>query len=196
MTNIVCYMGGCCGDLVAAMFDKTDCVVRHSAVMLPSERTKLKKPHLFASDSEKDQYIDSCKNFASIVSHDIEYHLRKNHEFITVAVTNFQDALWAAKRFKHLHRPHVWNEMVAGSGANTIEQYAEMMLDYTARVTTKSNLVINLTDIIDGNLLDILSPIVEITEGKKKFYANWISVQHFSYDRSMQLLRRGFVVGA
>ena len=46
---IVCYTGGTAGDIVARIIDNQE---------LSKDRQRLKKPHLFFSDKEKDQSIN------------------------------------------------------------------------------------------------------------------------------------------
>ena len=194
MTNIVCYMGGCCGDLIAAMIDATDVSLTHHTVRLPEERRKLKKPHLFASDQEKDDYIAHCEKFGSIVSHDADYHIKNNHKFITVRVTDKEHAAWAAKRFQHLHKPHVWEEMSKFSGVSTTEQYAQLILDYSSWIEQHAFASIDLADIVNGNLIPALQNLG--IAGNDNFYRHWIAVQYFKAAQSTALLKRGFVVGA
>ena len=111
--NIVCYTGGTCGDMISAILDPIGTRFRHTAVMIDhADRSRLKKPHLFQSDQEKDQYlIEIEKKYQSIPSHDLDYHVRKKHNFIGITVQDKAVALWAAKRFKQLHRAHVWYQM-------------------------------------------------------------------------------------
>lgn len=194
MTNIVCYMGGSCGDLIAAIFDTTGCVFRNSAVGIPSERTKLKKPHLFASESDKDLYLESCKDFPSIVSHDPEYHLKNKHKFITVSIDNYKDAIWAAKRFKHLHKPRVWTEMTSASGADSVEKYAQMMIDYSSWLAPHAHKVVHLSAILNGELFAALGDCVTVTKQKTNFYHNWLGLQYLPFKRSWHLLRKGIAI--
>ena len=60
--NIVCYMGGTCGDLIVSVIDPKHTKFHESAMKLPLERYKLKKPHLFSNDEEKTEYIKSLED--------------------------------------------------------------------------------------------------------------------------------------
>jgi hypothetical protein len=146
-------MGGTCGDLVTAMIDSTDVTLTDGSIKFPSDRIRLKKPHTFASDNEKDLVVESSV-YRSISSHDYDYHLRKGHKILSVGIDNTAAATWCAERFKNLHKPHVWKEMSLRCGANTIEEYAQMYMDFTNMVKTNPNAtVISINDILTGNLL-------------------------------------------
>jgi hypothetical protein len=85
--KIVCYTGGTCGDLITAMIDHRDSMFAHRAVMHDMYRQRLKKPLTFADDIEKNQYLlDISKKYHSIPSHDLDYHVKQLHEFISIPV--------------------------------------------------------------------------------------------------------------
>ena len=149
MTEIICYTGGTCGDMIAALIDPLDIVFCNGAVLHVSERTRLKKPHTFANDDEKDQYLAEV-DYLAIPSHDLNYHVTRNHSFISTIVTDMKTALWAATRFKQLHRPHVWEEMSRVCGAGTVKDYAQMLIDYSNMVQHLTNRTISVKDIRDG----------------------------------------------
>ena len=77
--NIVVYTGGTCGDLLGALIDPSSAKVTGTTMSLDPHQQKLKKPQNFNTDEEKDTYIQSV-NFNSIVSHDTEYHKRRNDQ--------------------------------------------------------------------------------------------------------------------
>jgi glycerol kinase len=174
--NIVCYTGGTCGDMISAILDPVGTRFRHTAVMIEdSDRSRLKKPHLFQSDQEKDQYlIEIEKKYQSIPSHDLDYHVRKKHDFIGITVQDKATALWAAKRFKQLHRAHVWEEMTALSGVNSVEEYAQMMIDFSNLITQHTDRVVSLESIRAGTALD--NPILKTAS--KNLYRNWLDLQN------------------
>jgi hypothetical protein len=65
--NIVCYTGGTCGDMVSAILDVSGAYFKNTTVMFDQDRIQLKKPHLFASDQLKDQYlVEIAKKYKSI----------------------------------------------------------------------------------------------------------------------------------
>jgi hypothetical protein len=162
VTQIVCYTGGTCGDLITAMIDVRGAQVSNNAIRHDRKREKLKKPHLFGSDDEKDRYLIeiSCM-YDSIPSHDLNYHLDRGHDFITVVVRDQLTALWAAERFKKLHRPHVWEEMQKSCGADSVEDYAKILIDFSNMVSTKTTKIIRLEKILSGDavkeLVDLLN---------------------------------------
>jgi hypothetical protein len=175
--TIVCYTGGTCGDLITALIDSRDVWVDDKSVRLPQIRQYLKKPHQFANDQEKDQYICSIsKQYLSIPSHDFEYHKKNNHSIITIEVDTDSAALWAAKRFKQLHRDHVWQQMIATCGADSVQSYAQIMIDFSKMAVNCAQRSIKLTDIINGRALDVLESWPEITVAvdAKTIYNKWL----------------------
>lgn len=178
MINIICYTGGTCGDLVAAIIDPTGCKFYQNAVMHAPDRIKLKKSHLFNNNEEKDQYIDTVgKQYLSIPSHDIDYHIDRKHNFIGITVHDKKTAIWAANRFKKLHRPSVWEEMCNACGAKTVDDYAQILIDYSYMVSNHTNRLIKLEDIINGNAIDSLIQL-GIEKPSVNLYNNWLAIHN------------------
>lgn len=172
--NIVCYAGGTCGDMISAILDTTGAQFKNTTVMLDQDRTRLKKPHLFKADTEKDQYLmDMAKKYQSIPSHDLKYHIQRRHDFVGITVQDKTVSMWAAERFKRLHRPHVWAEMTAVCGADSIEGYAQMMIDFSNLVAQHTDRIVTLESIRAGTALD--NPILKTAN--KEFYFNWLDLQ-------------------
>jgi hypothetical protein len=179
-------MGGACGDLVMSVIDSVGSKMKDGRVYtkgydpedINTLRFKLKKPHVFSSDEKKDQFlIDISSSYSSIPSHDTEYHIKRNHQFITVVVSDEETALWASERFKSYHRPHIWDEMVIACGANSVEGYAEMLLNYTKRITQYTDKVIDIrSDILSGKLIEKMQGFVDTTLDID-FYNIWLSQQ-------------------
>jgi hypothetical protein len=172
--NIICYTGGTCGDVITALFDSTGTSYRGNTVMIDADRSRLKKPHEFANDTDKDQYLaEMSTKYRSIPSHDLAYHTNRQHEFIGITVRDQAVALWAAQRFKDLHRPHVWAEMTAACGAHTVEDYAQMMLHFSNLIVQHTNKIVTLESIREGTALQ--NPILENTNNN--FYNIWLKLQ-------------------
>ena len=172
---IIVYTGGTCGDLLGALIDPSCASVIKTTMSLDPEQQRLKKPHNFNSDDEKDLYIKNVQ-FKSIVSHDIEYHKRKNHDFISIVVEDYKLALWAATRFKNLHRPEVWEEMKKIGGAGTVEEYAQLVLDYSNMVKKYAKHTIELQDIVSGKAITCLNTFVSIPEESNPLYKKWLKL--------------------
>jgi hypothetical protein len=172
--DFVVYMGGTCGDLITAMIDSTDARLGDQGqVMLSPDRVKLKKPHQFANDSERDHYVQQALlNYRILSSHDIQYHQRKQHQFLAIGVKNYITATWAAQRFKDLHQPHVWEEMMQACGAETVGQYAETMLHYTTLVESLATQMIWLEDILAGEVHKQLQNYFQTVD--VEFYQLWL----------------------
>jgi hypothetical protein len=176
--TIVCYTGGTCGDLISALIDPTHARFQDRSVIHTNNRQLLKKPHTFANNEEKDRYVnDISTQYLSIPSHDLDYHVQRGHKFISITVQDFNVAMWAAQRFKKLHRPQVWQEMQTKCGASTIEDYAQMLIHYSNMVATHTNNIVKLEDIQNGLALDSLKKL-GINVLSKNLYQNWLDLQN------------------
>ena len=176
--KIVCYTGGTCGDLISALIDPTHVKFENTAVMHLANRQRLKKPHTFDNNKEKDQYINEISTqYLSIPSHDLDYHIQQSHQFIAITVQDSEIAMWAARRFQALHRPHVWQEMQTKCGAATIEEYAQMMIDYSNMIVNHTTDIVKLEDIRNGQAIQALAKL-GINSTHKNLYQNWLDLQN------------------
>jgi hypothetical protein len=187
MKHIVVYMGGTCGDLVTALLDPF-CIEfgPHGNVVISENRSRLKKPHLFDSDTDKDQYLNDTFDWCdSLPSHDLDYHVRQHHKFIGIVVNTAECANWAASRFQKLHRPEVWEEMVRACGATDVDGYAQMILDFSNMLALHTQDVLSLEDILAGNAITQLHKITNcpLTSSVHIFYQHWLETQ--SYNETM-----------
>lgn len=179
MTFVV-YMGGTCGDLLTSLIDWSGSEINPttSAMRIATDRQRLKKPHLFANDQERDQYVQNmCYKYKSLPSHDLEYHQRHSHKFITITVDTFCSALWAATRFQRMHRPQVWQEVQRLRGINTVTDYANMILDYSSMIKPLANSVITLDSILSGTATNDLEKLgFDIAQDVKQLhYPQWLN---------------------
>lgn len=178
--QIVCYAGGTCGDLLTALIDPVDVVLKNQHISHTSERSKLKKHFLFDSTDEKDRYVEVIGDrYKSIPSHDLDYHLLKNHQFITITVSDTVTAEWAASRFRNLHHPRVWQEMMQACGAKTVEEYAQTLIDYSRMVMSRASIIIRLEDICAGLAINVLTDIFakDLPLESHKIYDQWLQAQ-------------------
>jgi hypothetical protein len=160
---IICYTGGTAGDIISRIIDPSE---------LSLDRQRLKKPHLFSSVEEKDQYIVNS-TWNSLPSHDFEYHRLKQHRILGIQCRDMQSAMWAAQRFKEIHRPHVWEEMSRACGANTIEQYAQMIIDFGNMIASYTSDVLYLDRIIAGNAIEDLG-LLGLPVPGAELYNKWL----------------------
>lgn len=160
---IVCYTGGTAGDIVSQILDPSE---------LSFNRQRLKKPHTFGTNKEKDLFLLSSL-WKSVPSHDFAYHQQSNHSILGIVCNNFDSAIWAAERFKKLHRPHVWQEMTSYCGANDIEAYAQNIIDFGKMVEQYTNNVLYLDSIISGSAIIDLHQLGYQTPGIH-LYDQWL----------------------
>lgn len=178
MTTVVCYMGGTAGDLVTAVIDTQHAVLNQNVISHAPSRSALKKPHNFADDLQKIQYLDSVQ-YDSVPSHDFDFHYKYQHNMILVTVETMETALWAAKRFCALHRPHVWEEMTKHCGASTTASYAQALLDFSNLNQQKVTKTVSLESVLNGSLiarLQQLTPIKDLN-ASQQLYLSWLEAQ-------------------
>lgn len=158
--TIVVYMGGSCGDLVTALLDTADAKFdkENKRVLLNPQRCKLKKPHLFANNKEKEHFLENIfQTYNSIPSHDLEWHIQRTDPFLGIKVSSRQTAIWAAERFKKLHKPHVWEEVKLATNINSTDQYADLLLHYGKKITSHTDKLLDLDEILNGLAIKKLS---------------------------------------
>jgi hypothetical protein len=161
---IVCFVGGTAGDIVTQILDPSD---------LTLQRQRLKKPMEFENDSLKDHFISTSK-YKSLPSHDFEYHCKNKHKILGVVCRYQSNALWAADRFKKLHRPHVWKSMTAFCGADSVDAYAQVILEFGKMLASYTNNVLYLDDIINGHVINRIQDLGYRTPGEQA-YSKWLT---------------------
>ena len=178
MTTVICYMGGTAGDLITALIDPQDAELDKNVISHVPARSALKKPHTFASDSQKIQYLDSV-NYASVPSHDFEFHCQYQHDIILVIVETMEAALWAANRFSALHRARVWKEMTLHCGADTTASYAQALLDFSNVNRKRVTRTVCLESVLNGSLINCLQELVPIKnlDASQRLYQQWLAAQ-------------------
>ena len=170
-------MGGTCGDLITAVIDPTNATITGPSMTMGKDRVKLKKPHLFNSIDEKDRYIQSMTaHYRSLPSHDTTYHIDRGHDFISVIVQDMPSAQWATTRFKTLHHPDIWQEMLSITGFKDENSYAECMIHYSELVMKHTDKCIELSSIVNGNMIGLLSKYVS-TPLHTNIYSTWLRYQ-------------------
>lgn len=180
--TIVVYMGGCCGDLVTALIDHNDVDlnIAFRTVRLSEQRQRLKKHYEFVDDQEKDSYLNNIsRTYNSVPSHDIDYHVSRQHSFIGITVTDPSTALWAATRFRDAHRPEVWHNITQTCGIQHVEEYAQLLLDYSSMLSSRTDFLVDVKTIRQGALLSQLELLVarKVSHKAHNCYRNWLDMQ-------------------
>lgn len=171
-------MGGTCGDLVTALIDPRDSMLQGTTVQHVAERTRLKKPHEFALSTDKDCYMRTLR-WHSIPSHDLDYHLSRQHQIIGIQIKSLAAALWAARRFQNLHHPRVWQQMQERCGAKDTDHYAVIMMDFGSWVAQKVARCIDLECILEGRADHELAVRfgIDVSLSARELYRSWLANQ-------------------
>jgi hypothetical protein len=171
--HIVCYAGGTCGDLITALIDHRDCTLEQGRVRVGADRSRLKKPHGFSNCQQKDAYVASMSGcYSSLPSHDLDYHVERRHDFIGITVCQPDLAKWAAARFQCMHPAHVWQEMMRHCGAESLDQYAQVLLDFGTVISQRTSKTIDLREILDGTVIHTLERLID-RPINDAFYHDW-----------------------
>lgn len=181
--HYVVYMGGTCGDLVSAVIDNRGNSVDGTKIQMQVTRALLKKPYIFKDSAEKLRYLDEIKDmYTCIPSHDVEFHIEQVHDIIGIAVETEYIANWCAERFKAVHRPAVWEQVCKSMNIETVNDYAEMLLNYsTGVIKPATNNIITVEEILDGKLCEKLHSF-GIDTLDEELYNNWINAQWIKDD--------------
>lgn len=178
MKTLVVYNGGAAGDLVSAMLDYRGAhITDEGRVRHDPSREWLKKPHQFGTDLHKDMYLTQAFAYwDSLPSHDIQYHIARNHDFVGVVVRTKLAAAWAANRFRNLHPESVWSEMQTAAKVQDVDGYAQMMLDFSNLVAEHTENVLSLEDILQGHAVQVLESITgePVSDIGQEFYRQWL----------------------
>lgn len=168
---LVVFAGGTCGDIVCELIDKGT-----MPIFEDKYRSKLKHLDQFKDDAEKLKFMKEAENkFKSIPSHDLDFHIEHQHNFIGITATDSQDRLWASERFKRKNQPESWQVMTAISGADSIESYAEVIDQMTQRIQITKQPTIDLKDIRKGQLIERLNALnIQLISGAKDHYQQWL----------------------
>jgi hypothetical protein len=182
----VVYMGGCCGDLITGMLDLRDVGfdIAGSKMRMPLERQRLKQPYTFASDQEKDHYLQHISlEYTSVPSHDLEYHVSRAHWFLGIRVQDPDIARWAAQRFQQTHRPQVWHSVKKAWNIDNTEQYAQLLLDWSSKISAATPNILDLEDIVSGHIVPVLEHHIgrELERHAVNCYRNWQHIQNGTF---------------
>lgn len=176
-------MGGACGDLITSMIDLQDSRldVQSRTIKMPLHRQQLKKPHVFPDDLDKDRYLDSMALlYSSVPSHDIDYHVMRGHRFVGIRVQDLNMALWAAQRFRDVHRPEVWRSVTHHCNITSVAQYAQLMLDHGRMIGQHTVELLELEDIVSGRVVPALEHIIgrKLAADAVNYYSAWQTLQN------------------
>lgn len=175
MAELILYMGGCCGDIITGLIDTKGISIESGKCVILEQRERLKRSFSFENDTQKDEYIkDASVYWKSLPSHDAEYHIQNNHKYLGVVCSDRNTALWAATRFRGFYSDTVWNRMSEVSGAKTIEDYAQSIMDFSYWIKTKASSTIELLDIVHGNAIDKLKLLTELDSSANIMYTQWL----------------------
>ena len=175
MAELILYMGGCCGDIITGLIDTKGISITSEKCIVLKERSKLKRSFEFDNTAEKDAYISSASRYwNSLPSHDADYHMQNNHPYLGIVCGNWETALWAATRFRGLHRDLVWKRMSKASGAKTIEEYAQLIMDFSNMIKPAAYKTIELADIVEGNAIEKLKELTQLDDCASIMYNQWL----------------------
>lgn len=176
MPTIVCYNGGCFGDLITALIDTTDAVINNGTVIHNRSRLRLKEYFNFKSDHEKDDYLSNHTEYKSVASHDIKYHIKKRHPFIGIVTEDLNVALQLSIRFLKL-KEEVYN-ITDTTNFKNVNEHANTILNSSKLIKTFSKRIITAESILAGTGLSDLGKLTDLDINSENFYNKWLKEQH------------------
>jgi hypothetical protein len=161
---IISAIPGACSDIVSAVIDSTDCHLspRGQILFLHQDRQLLKYPKIDESKiSEMIETISGKYNSISSQYSKIINQQDVTNQYITVDVTDDYSLDWCIARLKILCPAKTFDK-------NNFKNEIVWHRDYADQI-------INLRDILSGNLISVLSDIVP-TPLNEKLYQQWLTL--------------------
>ena len=162
--NIIVYPPGSGGNLVSAVIDSKNCYYRNGHFETYRRRLRVKSDMESMSDEDKDNYITKMGNlFLSVPSHVIDYHIKRNHDFILIAPVTDIEINWCINRFSKIH-PDV-KQLVQGTESSFKE--------FVTNGKKHTDKVITVEEIYTGKLIERLKEYVS-TPLDTHLYDTWL----------------------
>jgi hypothetical protein len=164
--DIVLYVPGAAGNLVCAVIDDTGCKFDGVHVEPSRDRVQFRRKAAdLLSDNEKDAYLNEMSTlYKSLPSHAYKYHVEKNHPYIFVAPLNEEEIVWTTERFFKIH---------PSFRVTPAPQHYLYVRDFVNTALPHTDKVISVSDILSGNLIDILKKYVS-TPLNEDLYFKWL----------------------
>jgi len=163
--QVILYQPGAYGDLVTSIIDSTDFSLTPYRIIPNANRTTYVGKTTFA---ELDTlYIEYSKKYIAISNHLFSYNINRGHDFILI------DSL-ADSDFEHCHArvtrlvPEYHNE--------SLEIRRQKLLPLINKAKERTDKIIQLRDILDGNLISVLRQWIS-TPLNEDIYAQFLSTK-------------------
>jgi hypothetical protein len=171
---IVTATSGACGDIVSTVIDSKDATLSpYGSIRFLPGRKILKYPDLDIN-KYSELIAEAATKYKSISSqydrvYSQEYVIDTVNTYIGIKISNDMQFDWCLNRLKILYP--------------TIEFNKEILLSGLVRVVEKADHLINLHDILTGNLISILSEFVE-GDLNNELYQKWLALinEKFPYN--------------
>lgn len=168
---VILYNPGAGGDMVTAAIDKTDYMYT-STQITPFPNTLRSKIRLTSYDTEpnlikikkEELFVEASKKYIAISEHDSSFFINSCYDIILIDDSNYTK--WTLDRVTKIDN---FNKKLFHNTHNTVADRLEW-IDAHRQYTDK---VITFDDMINGNLLDVLSKWVS-TPLNTSWYPTWI----------------------
>jgi len=159
---IITAISGACGDIVSAVIDSKQCSLSPIGfIYCNGYRSFFKRPNLKVEDFPKLLEMTSQRYKSVSSQYVIPLDIRKNHINILIDVTDNETLGWCNSRVNQLF------------GKSSID---EETLQYQIKsLRDNADVIINLREVLSGNLLTVLSQYVE-GELDGEMYNQWLSL--------------------
>jgi hypothetical protein len=173
---IISNTSGSCGDIVSAVIDPTYIRLIPKGMIHAPFRNGLIKPNLSEDDIEKFILQASSKGFKSIESLypkiGSTYSLNDTiNTYIAINVSTEAEVNWCLNKISILFPSNIFHSTEYKADSKSAEDIQTAMTNQLLQV----DYVINLSDILSGNLISVLSEFV--TEPlDEQLYQNWLDL--------------------
>jgi hypothetical protein len=161
---IISAIPGACGDIVSSVIDPTDCVLSQKGLILfrSPDRKVLKSPDLDLSKVPALLEVASCK-YSSISSQysKIIYQQDCVNQYIAIDITDDYTLDWCVKRLQILYPTKIFEK--------------DNLKNEIVWHRTYGDHLINLSDVLSGNLINELSKYVP-TKLDEEIYLRWLDI--------------------
>jgi len=169
---LILAMGGCCGDLTAAMLTGKGTVINDHIDFDISMEILRQRQYFAAPDSVKmELYLSGSEK--AYPTHWTEFVMVNNLPYISLGAATKKYADWAASRFKEIYA----HSVTCPHSKISKEKLANDILWHNNYVKSKSLLHIELEDVCCGNLGTILSKNFD-THIYNEIYDQWLRAQN------------------
>ncbi len=169
--HVILYQPGAYGDLVTSIIDRTDFKIGTNRIIPNSDRMSyVSKTNSTTTYEDLDLiYAEYSKKYLAISNHFFWYNMIRRHDFILIDTSEDVD-------FEYCHN-RVTN-LVPNHHSRSLKERKKKLLPLINKAKEKTNKIIKLSDILNGNLLTVLKQWIS-TPLNEDIYEHFMSTKFY-----------------